>query len=420
MAIVDHQLMTEYQTFLNAREDVESSGYVSLLNNRHFAETMAVKKLTEPLSSVPRLGLKSEYGARRLIPPPPFLTDRAMRRLIESDQLIILPSLGPDQIREATLELRTGPIVFQSKYDLPTKNHVKEHATQVPLNIEYVLEPGPKNHYFIESYEEIRLPDGWEGLTHTKSTCGRVGCMCQALDEKYAHIRGVKGGGKPEHIMMSVKPLAFPILIKPRKTRMFQIKISQKGSSYLSREDIEKVYGQDVALFDSKGDIIPVEDVLEKNGLKLTLNTKKAFVSKKGVKEPIDLTKKEHYDPHEYFELIESNNNGELKMGPNRLYLCSSNETLKIGNKIGVLNREDPHIGPGLWTQFAGFIAPGFEGNITFEMWSFFDRIVTQGSPIAKFFLEELDGKVENNYSTKGYYKDQSGPKLAKVFKPWD
>jgi len=338
-----------------------------------------------------------------------------MRELIAADQLIIDPQPGPDQIREATLELRTGPTVFKSKYDLPTRKHVEEYAEKLSLDEEYVLKPG--HNYFIESLEKIRLLDKWEGLTHTKSTCGRVGVMCQALDEKYAHI---KGGGEPKHIMMSVKPLAFPILIKPRRTRMFQIKISKIGSTYLNRDEIEGAYGEDVTLFDEKDDMIPLENVLEKNGLKLTLNTKKTFVSKKGVHEPIDLTKTEHYDPREYFKLVESNKNGELKMKPKRLYLCSSNERLKIGNKIGVLNREDRHVGPGLWTQLAGFIAPTFEGHITFELWTFYDRIMAQGSPIAKFFLEELDGPVENNYSKQGYYSGQSGAKLAKVFKPWD
>jgi len=390
------EIRNKYIDFYSILEDISNLGFLP------------------PWSKTPSLRLREEYGSRGLVPP--FLTDRKMKMLIEADKLIIEPFLL-DQIQGATLELRAGHTIYESEYSLSNVEQVERYAKNLSLDREYILEPG-KN-YYIESFEKIRLLNKWEGLTHTKSTCGRVGLVCQALGEKYAHI---KGGGEPEHIMMHAQPLAFPILIRPTRTRLFQIKISDVGNNYLTPDEIKNIYEEDIS-FLRDGKLLPMRDVQEKNGLKLTLNTKKAFVQKKGVEfEPIDLTKKEYYDPHDYFEFVEYNKNGELLIKTETLNLCGTRERVEMGNVIGVLNREDRHTGLGVLTQLAGFVAPYFCGELTLEMWSsVHDRIVPHGYPAGKLFLEELSGEVENKYGSKtSHYQNQESPRLAKVFKSWD
>jgi len=396
MAIIGSQLRERIEEYLWAEEDLEDHGLV----------TYGERKLA------PSLGLKPRRRRRsRFAPHIPFLTSELIKKLIEEDQLIIDPPPSPHQIREATLELRAGFNIYESEFDLPTEEHVRKYGKKLPGFENFILKPGLN--YYIESLERLSLPRNWEAVSHTKSTYGRLGCMCGALDEKYAKV---EGGKELKNVMCLFKPLVFPVIVRPMETPIFQLKISEKGSSYLDRNEIEKAYEKDITLFNEDNEVIPLENVIENNGLKLTLSTEKVFVSKEGDFEPIDLTKKEHYDPNDYFELIKTNREDVL-IEPRRLYLCGSNEKVKMGNLIGVLNREDPHIGPGWWTQTSGYTSPGYIGRMTFELYSFGKRIVTHNHPAGKIFLESLSGKVENDYSRLGYYQNQESPRLPKVFK---
>lgn len=342
--------------------------------------------------------------------------DYTTKNLLKNKNFVMDPEPEPDQIQPSSVELRVGDELYVlnagfTKFDLIK---LRKHCTSNVIIPEegYVCNPGFV--YVVKSYEKVRLPSYYEGETDAKSTTGRVGCMCHAFSTKRF---GVLEPGiptrEPDHFYFVVEPFAFPILLIPGKTKLFQMRLREKDSSHLNRSQIKAYYGGDgISMYENKK-LIPLEKILEQDSLRLTLSTEKVYAHKRGASKPLDLTKKDFYDPSEYFEEIKGND--ELFMEKDRLYLLGTKERVKLGNLCGRLSREATGLGIGLLSHFAGFFDPGFDGEVTLEFWAFRPWRIMDGQYCGKVELEELCGELENPY--KGTYQGQKAPRLPKIFK---
>lgn len=348
-----------------------------------------------------------------------FPSSTDIRRLTKIDALKIHPHLKGDQIQPASIELRVGNEIWVSDATFPqiTPQILKKHAEKIELGMKEEFECEVGKTYVIRSLEKIELPSYLEAISDTKSTVGRLGGNCQAASDKYSHLEsGFPNTGRPENIYFTLEPNAFNLILKAGKTKLFQIRLRKVDTNYMTAFETESYYSKEVGFYDN-GNLIPYENVREEDGLKITLNTEKVFAQKQNP-EPIDLTKKNHYKPSDYWEEIKGNE--EIVMDPNKLYLFGSNERLSFKNVAGWLTREGPYLGHGLSTHFAGFIDPGFDGKLTFEYWSFKKRILPNGQYSGRILLEELASKPEKLYGSKelgSSYQHQSAPRLPKVFK---
>ncbi len=341
--------------------------------------------------------------------------DTTTKKLINERSFVMEPEPEENQIQPSSIELKVGNELYVlnagfTKFDLYTLRKHCINKARIPKE-GYVCNPGYV--YVVRSHEKVRLPRHYEGETDAKSTTGRVGCMCHAFSERFGVLENGVPRDEPDHFYFVVEPFAFPILLIPGKTKLFQMRLREKNSSHLSLEQLRKYYGSDSVSLYKNNEQIRLENILEQDSLKLTLSTERVYAHRRGASKPLDLTKTDLYDPEEYFEEIKGNDS--LFMEKDRLYLLGTNERVRLGNLCGRLSREATGLGVGLLSHFAGFFDPGFDGEITLEFWTFRDWRIMNGQYCGKVELEELSGELGNIY--QGVYQGQKAPRLPKIFK---
>lgn len=345
-------------------------------------------------------------------------TDRTTKNLFQSRGFVIEPEPEDDQVQSSSIELKVGNELYVLNAGFTSFNLLSLlrhciHKVKIPEE-GYVCNPGLV--YVVKSHEKVRLPDHYEGETDAKSTTGRVGCMCHAFSERFGILESTIPRGEPDHFYFVVEPFAFPILLLPGKTRLFQMRLREKDSSHLNINQLKAYYGSEWIGLYKEDKLINLERILEQDSLRMTLSTQKVYAHKREASKPLDLTKRGFYDPEEYFEEIKGND--DLFMEKDRLYLLGTNERVKLGNLCGRLSREATGLGVGLLSHFAGFFDPGFNGEVTLEFWSFRPWRIMNRQYCGRVELEELCGEIEHPY--KGTYQGQKAPRLPKIFKTQD
>lgn len=101
---------------------------------------------------------------------------------------------------------------------------------------------------------------------------------------------------------------------------------------------------------------------------------------------------------------------------PHGFALACTVETVTMGNAIvGLLAGKSSLARQGLVIEAAGWIDPGFTGQLTCELFNMTDRtlMLTPGMHIAQLAVQWLSSPAERPYGTKGtgsHYQGQRGP----------
>lgn len=110
---------------------------------------------------------------------------------------------------------------------------------------------------------------------------------------------------------------------------------------------------------------------------------------------------------------------GELVRGvllsPGELYLGSTLECVYAPKHVAILDGKSSPARKGLKVHFtAGYVEPGFSGQITMEIEVSKMLFVPIGQPIAQLRFMEVVGEIEQ-YNARGHYTDNAqGPTLSK------
>jgi len=138
---------------------------------------------------------------------------------------------------------------------------------------------------------------------------------------------------------------------------------------------------------------------------------------------PIDLGRIESYEAEDFFEpIIRKNGVVEIKRG--EYYLFASKEVLKIPGHLNAELKRTSHIGLIGDIHFAGFIDPGFAGDLVLEIRSheIGNVALTEDNiPISNIHLFR-NKKPDKLYGVNigSHYNGQLGSKPAKYFKKFD
>jgi dCTP deaminase len=104
---------------------------------------------------------------------------------------------------------------------------------------------------------------------------------------------------------------------------------------------------------------------------------------------------------------------GEIEIIPGEAYLASTVEYVKMPNDVaGVLYLKSSLARRGLDHALAGWIDPGFEGNLTLELHSHRPIVLRPNDRILQIVFHLMNEPAEKPYS--GRYKKQKGPTIAK------
>ena len=268
----------------------------------------------------------------------------------------------------------------------------------------FICQPDPRGQkiYYFLTHERIRTPPLIEYKVDSRSTTGRVGCMSHQASN---------GDIFDGRILIALQPYAFPIEVIPEKTSVSQVVFRYAGTSYLTQDETRKAWGKDIAFYENEN-LIPLESRLKADRLELRFSTKRVYRARR-TDQPIDLTKVDQYNPHDFFEELEGND--QFTLEPHNFYLLGTRETISLGKLCAELSRENSNVGTGLWSHFAGFFMPGFSGEGTLECWTPVRRIIYDGDPAGLITLDKVLTSKEIEF--KGPYQHQKAPRLPKMFK---
>ena len=105
---------------------------------------------------------------------------------------------------------------------------------------------------------------------------------------------------------------------------------------------------------------------------------------------------------------------------PGEFYILSSVEKFKLGRSIaGFVHGRSSLARNGLNIHMAGFVDPGFEGNITLEVTNFTKRPIKlqKHMRVGQMVFMKTGMPVQTSYAEKkdSKYNHQSGPTLTKI-----
>lgn len=110
-----------------------------------------------------------------------------------------------------------------------------------------------------------------------------------------------------------------------------------------------------------------------------------------------------------------------IKLAPGDFWLASTAETVRIPTDlVAQVNGKSSHARRGLVIhQTAGFIDPGFKGQITLELSNASQNPIqlTAGMPICQLVFTQMTSPAQRPYGSDGlgsHYQGQRGPTLAR------
>ncbi|MDP4012183.1 MAG: 2'-deoxycytidine 5'-triphosphate deaminase [Candidatus Nanoarchaeia archaeon] len=343
-----------------------------------------------------------------------------IKALMELGNIYSATDIEEFRIQPASLDLTISNICYRLKTSfIPRDNRISDALKQrnthtFTFNQEgLVLEKGVV--YLFPLNEKIKLPKGISSRSNPKSTTGRDDLFTRLISDysdKYDTLKG-------SNLYLEVNPLSFPHLIKPGES-LNQIRF-YSGSSRLSDVEIRKLHQETPLVYGHNGK--PLEDLILGDGVYLTANFSLPNVGWKAVKNPggvVDMSKIRGNKAEDFWEKIKKPKDGRVILNPGDFFILGTKEYLNIpkGYCAEVVPFE-AELGE-LRTHYAGFIDPGFEGDLTLEVRAQdvpFE--IEDGQIICRIVLDKLVEESEKPYDEKigSNYKKKKGPQLSKLFK---
>lgn len=114
-------------------------------------------------------------------------------------------------------------------------------------------------------------------------------------------------------------------------------------------------------------------------------------------------------------------NSSQCVLGPKEFLLGHTEEVVTLGDNVAAQLEGKSSLGRlGLLVHVtAGFIDPGFSGQITLELHNVSENpiLLTAGMPIGQLVFHQLDTRPQKTYMNTGRYNKQMGPTISKGVK---
>jgi len=386
-------LTTEHISHLQIEKTVQA--VIHLMTSRHPMSSGGGKGFAMPVSEDISYPL---YGS---------VHHPSVEEIVGKDYILFKPEPEKGQVDKAGFDLRIGNYIGISDtviQDLTAEDIKNMRWVKLEDGEPFILEPNPDGNkvYYVPSYESISLSQDLEVFLDSKSTTGRVGCI--------SHTAGVSS---QNHIITALQPFQFPLIVRAGKTKLSQVAIRYKNSSYMSHEEVASRTSVDIT---ENGESL-MDRLMTPRGLQMQFDTRNRIYRAKRCDIPIDMDAKGTINPEPYFDCLEGN--GEVTINPKTLYLLGSLGIIRLGMTCGFLTREENVLtGTGAWGHFAGIFQPGFTGGITMEVFSPSKRIIRTGYKAGTVIFDKLNGYKDEKFDFHtGTYQGQIPPLLPKMFR---
>lgn len=280
--------------------------------------------------------------------------------------------------------------------------------------------------YLIRVAGTWKLPDGMNGRSNPKSSTGRLGFFCRVIADNVSVYDTVRGSGSESEIWILARPDYFPVIVSSGLA-ISQIRFSD-GNPILNTEQIKQESNKEGLIFNGDGIKELDKEIDSKSAqILLTLRVGRNMGWEcRGNRKVLDLRKKGHYNPDDFFKQIDTDDT-KYFLRKGNFYILSTDESIKVPPDLSAeLMAIDTQLGE-FRSHAAGYIDPGWgygangEENgrpITLEVIPQEDMLVRNGQSIARIQYEYMKEIPETVYdSANSNYTDQQTARLSKHFK---
>ncbi len=285
--------------------------------------------------------------------------------MIARGNITATPSINPDHIQPASLDLRLGDMAHRVRASfLPGPNatvadKIKDlRMTRVDLTAAPVFEKDCV--YIVPLVEELSLPDNVSGRANPKSTTGRLDIFTRLITDYGTEFDSVPQGYKGK-LYAEVVSRTFTVAVRAGM-RLSQLRFVQ-GNPRSGDRTIKGLDQEEPLVYMEEG--IPRKAQLQR-GLRITVNLEAsepgeiiAYKAKRYAP-AIELDRVGFYPTEEFWEVRHQNAQKNLILEPGDFYILASRERVRVPPDFAAeMVPFDPSDGE-FRIHYAGFFDPGF------------------------------------------------------------
>jgi dCTP deaminase len=287
-----------------------------------------------------------------------ILPSHVLKRLIRGRKEILATDEFEDgQIQPASIDLRLGAVAYRVRASfLPGPNATVMDKMQSVVMHEIDLSHGAVLEtncvYIVPLLEHADFSARISGTANPKSSTGRIDVFVRLITDRAQAFDRIEPGYRGP-LYAEISPRTFPVLVR-KGSKLNQLRI-RHGSPQFTDTQLRRLHAEH-PLVDVEPDI--------NNGLGFSIDLKgdggRIGWRAKRHTGMIDVDKRGALNPHDYWESIEANAQGNLILDPDEFYILVSREAIAIPNEYAAeMVPFDPLVGE-FRVHYAGFFDPGF------------------------------------------------------------
>lgn len=294
-----------------------------------------------------------------------ILPSQRISELIAHGRVAAATPIDDDQIQPSSLDLRLGPVGYRMQASfLPgpkatVDSRIKDLAmTKIDLTRPTVFEKGCV--YLVPLMEHLNLTSEVSAKANPKSTTGRLDIFTRLICDGGTEFERVPEGYKGT-LYAEVVPRTFTIIVQAG-VKLNQLRFV-RGCPPPSDTTLQELDEQETLVYGA-GDL-PAEAQINR-GLMVSLNLQGdsehrliGYRAKQNTP-AIDLLKKDHYDPEDFWDPMYEPRSRRIILNPDDFYILLSKEKVHIPPAYAAeMVAYDPSMGE-FRIHYAGFFDPGF------------------------------------------------------------
>lgn len=283
------------------------------------------------------------------------------------DEIFIL-----DTERQRTFRPLGGQTVYRALLDMPGPQRKR-------IDISEGVEARVGSTYLVRLEEKVFLREGDVIRSTPRSSTGRNFPKVRMITDhepSFDRVEYDENHNGPRELWLLVQPTVFSLLLRPGIS-LNQFRVLRGLDVSLSQSELIDEFERNPFLYKRSvdGELTAVtRPRISNDGLFLNCDLEGESTcgiiglrARKNTQEPVDLSRRDYYDPQEFFEPVMADSFEKVTLRQEERYLLASEHVLVLPSHLCAELRRHCEMGiRGSWDE-AGFVDPGFIGDLVIE-----------------------------------------------------